>query len=91
VKMFNFGTIWEPLLISFKISDRTSLETHYVSATEPNWLMLFGETVAVYYENHAEHTHTHSVGRMQSFSASMSNQMVHVITTVYHMVDAIPH
>jgi thioredoxin-related protein len=35
---------------------RTSQETHYVSATEPNWLMLFGETVAVYCENHTEHT-----------------------------------
>jgi hypothetical protein len=30
---------------------RTSQETHYVSATEPNRLMLFGETVAVYCEN----------------------------------------
>jgi hypothetical protein len=27
---------------------RTSQETHYVSATETNRLMLFGETVAVY-------------------------------------------
>jgi hypothetical protein len=26
---------------------RTSQETHYVSATEPNRLMLFGETVTV--------------------------------------------
>jgi hypothetical protein len=32
-------------------------ETH-VSATKPNLLMLFGETVAVYCENHAEHTNT---------------------------------
>jgi hypothetical protein len=31
---------------------------HYVSDTEPNWLMLFGKTVAVYYENHTEHTDT---------------------------------
>jgi hypothetical protein len=29
---------------------RTSQEAHYVSATEPNRLMLFGETVAVYCE-----------------------------------------
>jgi hypothetical protein len=36
----------------------TSQETHYVSATEPNQLMLFGETVAVYCENHVEHTDT---------------------------------
>jgi predicted Zn-dependent protease with MMP-like domain len=31
---------------------------HYVSATEPNGLMLFRETVAVYCENHTEHTDT---------------------------------
>jgi hypothetical protein len=31
---------------------RTSQETQYVSATEPNRLMLFRETVAVYCENH---------------------------------------
>jgi hypothetical protein len=36
-------------------SVRTSQETHYVSATEPNQLMLFRETVAVYCENHTEH------------------------------------
>jgi hypothetical protein len=30
---------------------RTSQETYYVSATEANRLMLFGETVAVYCEN----------------------------------------
>jgi hypothetical protein len=39
-------------------SAHTSQETHYVSATKPNWLMLFGETVAVYYENHTKHTNT---------------------------------
>jgi hypothetical protein len=37
---------------------RTSQETHYVSATTPSRLMLFGETVAVYCENHTEHTNT---------------------------------
>jgi hypothetical protein len=37
---------------------RTSQETHYVSASEPNRLMLDGETVAVYCENHTEHTDT---------------------------------
>jgi hypothetical protein len=40
----------------YKIPVRTSQETHYVSATKPNRLMLFGETVAVYCENHTEHT-----------------------------------
>jgi hypothetical protein len=33
---------------------RTSQETHHVSATEPNLLALFGETVAIYCENHTE-------------------------------------
>jgi hypothetical protein len=37
---------------------RTSQETHYATATKPNWLMPFGETVAVYCENHMEHTNT---------------------------------
>jgi hypothetical protein len=37
---------------------RTSQETHYLSTTENNWLILFGETVAVYYENRTEHTDT---------------------------------
>jgi hypothetical protein len=34
----------------------TSQETHYVSAKNPDRLMLFGETVLVYCENHKEHT-----------------------------------
>jgi hypothetical protein len=42
--------------IIYKNSVRTSQETHYVSTTNPNRLMLFGETVAVYCENHMEHT-----------------------------------
>jgi hypothetical protein len=39
-------------------SVHTSQETHYVSATKINRLMLFRETVAVYCENHLEHTNT---------------------------------
>jgi hypothetical protein len=42
----------------YKDSLRTSQETLYVSATETNRLMLFRETVAVYCENHTEHTDT---------------------------------
>jgi hypothetical protein len=34
----------------------TSQETQYALAANPNRLMLFGETVAVYCENHTEHT-----------------------------------
>jgi hypothetical protein len=39
-------------------SVRTSQETHYVSATKLNRLMLFRETVAVSCENYKEHTNT---------------------------------
>jgi hypothetical protein len=42
----------------YKSSVSTSQETRYVSATKPNRLMLFVETVAVYSENHTEHTNT---------------------------------
>jgi hypothetical protein len=37
---------------------RPSQETHYISATKPNRLLLFRETVAVYCENRTEHTDT---------------------------------
>jgi hypothetical protein len=39
--------------------------------------MLFGETVAVYYENHTEHT----VGRMQS-SSVLQQRVVRIVTSV---------
>jgi hypothetical protein len=35
---------------------RTSQETHYISATKPNRVILFREIIAVYCENHTEHT-----------------------------------
>jgi hypothetical protein len=43
--------------IIYKNLVRTSQETHHVSATKPNLLMLFRETVAVYCENQTEHTY----------------------------------
>jgi hypothetical protein len=43
---------------TLKKSIRASQETHLVSATEPNRLMLCGETVAVCCENRTEHTDT---------------------------------
>jgi hypothetical protein len=36
-------------------SVRTPQETHYVSATKPNRLMIFRKIIAVYCENHTEH------------------------------------
>jgi hypothetical protein len=41
-----------------RIMFKDSQEIHYVTAKRTNRLMLFGETVAVYCENHTEHTHT---------------------------------
>jgi hypothetical protein len=52
---------------------RISQETHYVSTTQPNRLMLFAETFAVYFEN----TQVHSVGRTLSFG--MLNRVVHTV------------
>jgi hypothetical protein len=55
---FNIPALWEPdgTQIICKETVRTSQETHYIFATKPNRLMLFMETVAVYCENHTEHT-----------------------------------
>jgi hypothetical protein len=45
----------------FKYSVHTSQETRYVSATKPNRLMLFRRAVAVYCENHTEHTNMYKL------------------------------
>jgi hypothetical protein len=42
----------------YKNPVRTSHETDYVSTTNPNRLMLFREKIAIYCENHTEHTNT---------------------------------
>jgi hypothetical protein len=42
----------------YKNRVRTSQEPHYVSMTKTNRLMLFGEIIAVYCENHTEHINT---------------------------------
>jgi hypothetical protein len=64
--------------IIFKISVCTSQETHYVSVTKPNWLVLFRETVAVYCKNHTEHT---DILCGQSADFSVVNLVVHIVTT----------
>jgi hypothetical protein len=43
-------------------SGHTSQETHYISTTTRNRLMLFKETIAVYCANHTKH----AMNRMQS-------------------------
>jgi hypothetical protein len=60
-------------------SVRTSQETHYVTATKPNRLMLFGETVAVYCENHTEHTDVYTQfvpHRKHCVSATKPNRLM---------------
>jgi hypothetical protein len=49
--------LWESYetQIIYKNSVRTSQKTHHISGTETNRLMLFGETISVYCENHTEH------------------------------------
>jgi hypothetical protein len=66
----------------YKKSVRTSQETHYISATEPNRLMLFRETVAVCYENRTEHTDTLC---MQCFS--LLKHVVYIVTTWFQGVE----
>jgi hypothetical protein len=46
----------ECLLLGYKNQVPTSQETHYISATEPNRLMLCGETIDTYCENRRQHT-----------------------------------
>jgi hypothetical protein len=47
------------------------------SAREPNRLMLFGETVAVYCENHTEHTDTvHTSQETHYVSATETNRLI---------------
>jgi hypothetical protein len=56
---------------------RTSQETYYVSAKEPNRLMLFEETVAVYCENYTEHTDAvHASQEARYVSATETNRFM---------------
>jgi hypothetical protein len=56
-----------------KNSDPTSKKTQCISITKPNRLMLFREIIAVYCENHMEHT-KHTVwaerGRRKKWGSS---------------------
>jgi UDP-glucose 6-dehydrogenase len=55
----------------------TSQETHYVSATESNRLMLFGKTVTVYGENHTEYTDTVRTSQETHYvSATEANRLM---------------
>jgi hypothetical protein len=58
---------------------RTSQETHYVSLTENNLLMMFMETVADCCKKHTENTDTMSA---EYIFFLMLIHVVHVVTTV---------
>jgi hypothetical protein len=64
--------------IIYKNSVPTSQETHHVTATKPNRLMLFRETVAVYCENHVEHTDALC---RQNAGFIVLKQVVRILTT----------
>jgi hypothetical protein len=68
-----------------KYSVRTSQETHGVSATKPNRLMLFRETVAVYCENLTEHMHA-LCGQNDEYFNVKASGMEHIYTTVLQSV-----
>jgi hypothetical protein len=65
--------------MSYKTASRTSQGTHCVSMRTTNLLMLFGEIIALYYENHAKYINTSS-NRIQSIVTL--KQVVHVVTSV---------
>jgi hypothetical protein len=67
----------------YKNSVRTSQETHYVSATETNRLMLFTVTVAVYCENHAENEY---IVRAKYRVIWKSQKVVNIVTTMFSRV-----
>jgi hypothetical protein len=78
------STVWaESRNFIYKHWVRTSQETHYVSATKPSRLMLFGEIIAVYCENHTEHTNT-LCGQNAEFW--ILKQMVHIVTNGFQRV-----
>jgi hypothetical protein len=66
-------TVWaECRYFIYENSVRTSQETHYVSTTKTNRLMLFREIFAVYCEN--------EVSRNKLF---VLNQVVHIVTILH--------
>jgi hypothetical protein len=60
-------------------SVRASQQTHYVSATTTNRLMLFRKIIAVYCENYTKHTNTICGQKMRSIS--VLKQVVDILTT----------
>jgi hypothetical protein len=66
-------------------SVRTSHETHYITATEPNRLMLFKEIFAVLCENHTEHRSTYTVCTRKFRDILTSKDLVLIVTIMLHL------
>jgi hypothetical protein len=68
---------WRGAKLIKRMENFKAKETHYVSTTKPNRLMLFREMIAVYCENHTEHINT-----LCGHSYLMLKQVVYLVTTV---------
>jgi hypothetical protein len=76
------------------ITIRTSQGTYYISATESNRLMLFGEAVAVYCENRMEHIITVCTSQGTHYiSATETNWlMLFIVRTIRNThIQFVPH
>jgi hypothetical protein len=61
----------------FGHSIRTSQESHYINVTDTNQLMMFRETIAVYCENHTEHTNpVRASQEMHHLSPTETNRLM---------------
>jgi hypothetical protein len=60
---------------------RASHETRHVSATKLNRLMLFGEIITVYCENHTEHTNTLCGQNAEYINSVRTSQETHYVST----------
>jgi hypothetical protein len=63
-------------------SVRTSQETHYVSATKSNRLMMFREIIVVYCENHTEHVNT---------LCRHNAEIIYMYIYIYIQIQFVPH
>jgi hypothetical protein len=69
VEEYNFP--FKPkMFLNAMYNDIVPHRKHITSATEPNRLMLFGETVAVYCENHTKHTDTARTSQETRYASS---------------------
>jgi hypothetical protein len=74
--------ILEAVTVRTNIQFVAQIKKYYVSATEPNRLMLFGESVAAYCENHAEHRYSPYLAGNHYVSATEPDRLMLLWETV---------